>query len=183
MAVAARAGRGRGAQEPRPRATGGHRGGAWRCGRWTAVDGARRDRSAQLPAGVVPSTQSGPGPRQLLLNSTPMLPRLRTSARLAQLAERKALNLVVVGSSPTVGGMLSVFSALAWCVRRQSARAVAGAAGLRHMGLWSQRPEAPWSGRLTPPAPGLNERPHTGAHLGAELQDVAAHVACLCAPW
>ena len=26
-----------------------------------------------------------------------------TSARLAQLAERKALNLVVVGSSPTVG--------------------------------------------------------------------------------
>ena len=29
-----------------------------------------------------------------------------TTARLAQSAERKALNLVVVGSSPTVGGFL-----------------------------------------------------------------------------
>ena len=31
------------------------------------------------------------------------LKRLETKARLAQLVERKALNLVVVGSSPTVG--------------------------------------------------------------------------------
>ena len=30
-----------------------------------------------------------------------------SQARLAQLAERKALNLVVVGSSPTVGAFLS----------------------------------------------------------------------------
>ena len=31
---------------------------------------------------------------------------LTTRARLAQLVERKALNLVVVGSSPTVGDVL-----------------------------------------------------------------------------
>ena len=31
-------------------------------------------------------------------------------ARLAQLVERKALNLVVVGSSPTVGAIFVVFS-------------------------------------------------------------------------
>ena len=30
--------------------------------------------------------------------------------RLAQLVERKALNLVVVGSSPTVGGKLFIFN-------------------------------------------------------------------------
>ena len=30
----------------------------------------------------------------------------RAHARLAQSAERKALNLVVVGSSPTVGGLM-----------------------------------------------------------------------------
>ena len=33
---------------------------------------------------------------------------LHAQARLAQPAERKALNLVVVGSSPTVGGLLHV---------------------------------------------------------------------------
>ena len=33
----------------------------------------------------------------------------QSEARLAQLAERKALNLVVVGSSPTVGVFLFVF--------------------------------------------------------------------------
>ena len=34
------------------------------------------------------------------------MPCIYTQARLAQLVERKALNLVVVGSSPTVGGFL-----------------------------------------------------------------------------
>ena len=34
------------------------------------------------------------------------LSHLLTSARLAQSAERKALNLVAVGSSPTVGDLL-----------------------------------------------------------------------------
>ena len=35
-----------------------------------------------------------------------MVPLLQTTARLAQSVERKALNLVVVGSSPTVGAFL-----------------------------------------------------------------------------
>ena len=35
-----------------------------------------------------------------------MLCDVCAQARLAQSAERKALNLVVVGSSPTVGGLL-----------------------------------------------------------------------------
>ena len=34
---------------------------------------------------------------------------MRATARLAQLVERKALNLVVVGSSPTVGESLIYF--------------------------------------------------------------------------
>ena len=34
---------------------------------------------------------------------------IRVSARLAQLVERKTLNLVVVGSSPTVGTFFSVY--------------------------------------------------------------------------
>ena len=36
---------------------------------------------------------------------------ISTGARLAQLVERKALNLVVVGSSPTVGDFIYVTSA------------------------------------------------------------------------
>jgi hypothetical protein len=37
------------------------------------------------------------------LNTAARTDRILTGARLAQSAERKALNLVVVGSSPTVG--------------------------------------------------------------------------------
>ena len=37
------------------------------------------------------------------------------NARLAQLVERKALNLVVVGSSPTVGAFVPVVNVLVAC--------------------------------------------------------------------
>ena len=45
----------------------------------------------------------------LLRMSCRRLPRKCITSRLAQLVERKTLNLVVVGSSPTVGGCLIFF--------------------------------------------------------------------------
>ena len=49
---------------------------------------------------------------------------LSTTARLAQSAERKALNLVVVGSSPTVGA-LSYSVQLDWVFNHRSAQGIA----------------------------------------------------------
>ena len=67
-------------------------------------------------------------------------------SRLAQLVERKTLNLVVVGSSPTVGGAFGFFfcglprqdseiAALEACDKSGSARAAE--ATLQHCGLWN----------------------------------------------
>ena len=42
------------------------------------------------------------------MNHMELIEILSTTARLAQSAERKALNLVVVGSSPTVGALCIV---------------------------------------------------------------------------
>ena len=47
-------------------------------------------------------------PGAMCSNTTPALPSTPTS-RLAQLVERKTLNLVVVGSSPTVGASCIIF--------------------------------------------------------------------------
>jgi hypothetical protein len=46
---------------------------------------------------------SGPGPRSGGVRLSTKLPASKSLARLAQSVERKTLNLVVVGSSPTVG--------------------------------------------------------------------------------
>ena len=63
-----------------------------------------RDHDARgAPHAAQSGTQGRQADRQKLLALTLSLCRSWTGARIAQSAERKALNLVVVGSSPTVG--------------------------------------------------------------------------------
>ena len=52
-----------------------------------------------------PHVFAPPAAPQWLLDDSLALPLPEAPARLAQSAERKALNLVVVGSSPTVGAL------------------------------------------------------------------------------
>ena len=83
-----------------------------------APSGVRHPRrSSNVRRGAALGLQRGncslhlPGPTWLLMPQRSLMPQrtaisFSSAARLAQSAERKALNLVVVGSSPTVGGLL-----------------------------------------------------------------------------
>jgi hypothetical protein len=61
------------------------------------------------------------------------------SARLAQSAERKALNLVVVGSSPTVGDLLSVVNVQMRRLRRRYRQPLPGRLELPTLRLTASR--------------------------------------------
>ena len=75
-----------------------------------------------FPKGSHPETHNAQRPRRSRADFVTAPLSLRSSARLAQSAERKALNLVVVGSSPTVGVAWQSPATFDRAKRRASAR-------------------------------------------------------------
>lgn len=94
-----------------------------------------------------------------------------TSARLAQLAERKALNLVVVGSSPTVGVRL--------CFRRRPTRCFANAVAPGRPRGWRTR-RVRRTGRLSRPGVRVETQGSTTVRIArgqrrASVKQATAH--------